>query len=41
MSFDQVEAVVLESTGDISVLHRSDDEDTLHQDLLEGVRRKP
>ncbi|EAS19642.1 DUF421 domain-containing protein [Nonlabens mediterrranea] len=41
MSFDQVEAVVLESTGDISVLHRSDDEDHLHQDLLEGVRKTP
>ncbi|PQJ32948.1 hypothetical protein BST92_13890 [Nonlabens arenilitoris] len=41
MSFDQVEAVVLESTGDISVLHRTEDEDSLHQDILEGVRKKP
>ena len=36
-SFDQVRAVVLETTGDISVLHG----DGLEDALLEGVRRRP
>ncbi len=41
LDFKQIEAVVLESTGDISVLHKTDDDVSLHQDLLEGVRREP
>ncbi|MDT0556147.1 DUF421 domain-containing protein [Patiriisocius hiemis] len=41
MDFNQVQAVVLESTGDISVLHKSDSELNFNTDLLEGVRRKP
>ena len=39
LDFDQVEAVVLESTGDISVLHKTSDEMKLSNKLLEGVRR--
>lgn len=35
LHFSEVRAVVLEVTGDISVLHG----DTLHDDLLEGVER--
>lgn len=38
--YDQVKAVVLESTGDISVLHKAGDA-ALQSDLLEGVRRQP
>lgn len=34
LDHDEVRAVVLETTGDISVLHG----DTLHEDLLKGVR---
>ena len=41
LDVNQVEAVVLESTGDISVLHKSSPEMKLHKDLLEGVREKP
>lgn len=41
MDFEQVEAVVLESTGDISVLHASNSEVSLNANLLEGVRKKP
>ncbi|RAJ13150.1 DUF421 domain-containing protein [Olleya aquimaris] len=41
LDFSQVEAVVLESTGDISVLHKSDSEIQLNKDLLEGVRQTP
>ena len=41
LDFNQVEAVVLESTGDISVLHKTESEMSLHKDLLEGVRQKP
>ena len=41
LDFDQVEAVVLESTGDISVLHKSSSEMKLNSDILEGVRKKP
>nr|WP_321412995.1 YetF domain-containing protein [uncultured Allomuricauda sp.] len=41
IDYGQVKAVVLESTGDISVLHSSDDTAELNQELLEGVRRKP
>ncbi|SFR32949.1 Uncharacterized membrane protein YcaP, DUF421 family [Robiginitalea myxolifaciens] len=41
LDFNQVEAVILESTGDISVLHRSENAPYLHTDLLEGVRRVP
>lgn len=43
LNFDQVFAVVLESTGDISVLHKASDADTqkLNEQLLEGVRETP
>lgn len=41
LDYHQVEAVVLESTGDISVLHTTDDKTSLNANLLEGVRRKP
>jgi len=41
IDYSQVRAVVLESTGDISVLHSSDDNVELNNDLLEGVRRYP
>ena len=42
IKFDQIRAVVLESTGDISVLHVSEDSDCkLEEELLKGVRRKP
>jgi len=42
LKFEQVRAVVLETTGDISVLHVSEDSDCeLEDQLLEGVRRKP
>ena len=43
LNFDQVQAVILESTGDISVLH-ANSADALadfDQRMLEGVRRKP
>lgn len=36
----QVRAVVLEATGDISVLHTGDSETALEDALLEGVRRE-
>lgn len=42
LNLDQVKAVVLESTGDISVLHTSEDEECeLESLLLQGVRRTP
>lgn len=43
LNFEQVYAVVLESTGDISVLHKgnSDKNEHLDEKLLSGVRRKP
>jgi len=41
IDFSEVKAVVLESTGDISVLHTSDDTIELNQELLEGVRKNP
>jgi len=42
LKLDQVRAVVLETTGDISVLHVSEDANTiLEKRLLEGVRRNP
>lgn len=43
LKFDQVCAVVLESTGDISVLHKrpEDNDDILENAILEGVRREP
>ena len=41
IDFRQVRAVVLESTGDISVLHTSDDKAELQQELLNGVRTNP
>ena len=40
LDFSQIEAVVLESTGDISVLHKSSNDISLHNALLEGVRRE-
>jgi uncharacterized membrane protein YcaP (DUF421 family) len=43
LNFDQVYAVVLESTGDISVLHAANSEknEEFDKNLLAGVRRKP
>lgn len=43
LDFKQVFAVVLESTGDISVLHASstDHSEQLNEKLLEGVRETP
>ncbi len=42
LNYDQVHAVVLESTGDISVLHSSKKENVKFDDsLLSGVRRTP
>lgn len=42
LKFEQVRAVVLETTGDISVLHVSEDSDCELEDrLLDNVRRKP
>lgn len=40
LDFKQVEAVVLESTGDISVLHKTEEGIKLNEDLLEGVRKE-
>jgi len=42
LNFDQVLYVVLESTGDISVLHKSENEENVNfeEKILEGVRRK-
>lgn len=39
LDLDQVRAVVLETTGDISVLHSADSEQRLESQLLDGVRR--
>ena len=43
LSFDQVQAVVLEATGDISVLHKTNanSPEVLSPDILEGVRNTP
>ncbi|GAA5021188.1 DUF421 domain-containing protein [Marivirga lumbricoides] len=43
LNYDQVIAVVLESTGDISVLHQAshDSKEKFDAKLLSGVRRKP
>ncbi len=43
LNFNQVFAVVMESTGDISVLHKSTEnsDEQLNEMLLEGVREKP
>ncbi|MDX1493560.1 MAG: DUF421 domain-containing protein [Longimicrobiales bacterium] len=41
LSFAQVRAVVLESTGDVSVLHGDQDGPALEEGILEGVRRPP
>lgn len=43
LNFNQVLYVILESTGDISVLHKSENENDVifEQKLLKGVRRKP
>jgi uncharacterized membrane protein YcaP (DUF421 family) len=40
LNMDQVAAVVLESTGDISVLHKTGDDIDLQEEILEGVRRE-
>ena len=40
IEMSQVRAVVLENTGDVSVLHASDPDVTLADWLLEGVRRQ-
>ena len=41
--FNQVLAVVLESTGDISVLHKSSEAafDAIDDQIIEGVRETP
>ncbi|WP_289042989.1 YetF domain-containing protein [uncultured Olleya sp.] len=43
LDFNQIEAVVLESTGDISVLHKSSSSDdiNINDTLLEDVREYP
>ena len=41
LDFNQVEAVVLESTGDISVLHKTKEGIELNKQLLDGVRKTP
>lgn len=43
LNYDQVFAVVLESTGDISVLHKSNSnsDEKFDTKLLSGVRKKP
>jgi len=43
LNFDQVLYVILESTGDISVLHKSNAENDIkfEEKLLKGVRRNP
>jgi uncharacterized membrane protein YcaP (DUF421 family) len=43
LNFGQVLYVVLESTGDISVLHKSNSENDINfdQKFLNGVRTKP
>lgn len=42
VNYDQVYAVVLESTGDISVLHKAsvEEDDNFDDSMLEGVRRR-
>lgn len=40
LDYSEVKAVILESTGDMSVLHGDGDKD-LHQDLLKDVRTEP
>lgn len=39
-AWEQIHAVVVESTGDVSVLHGSDDSTRLDPSLLTGVRRQ-
>lgn len=39
LTADQIQAVVFETTGDISVLHRSGDGPDLEEWILDGVRR--
>jgi uncharacterized membrane protein YcaP (DUF421 family) len=43
LNFEQVFAVVLETTGDLSVLHASDGykNERFDKKLLSGVRKKP
>lgn len=38
LDYSQIRAVVMETTGDISVLHSGNPEHTLNPDLLSGVR---
>jgi len=40
LDFDEVQAVVLEASGDISVLHGEPGTKRLNPDLLKGVRGK-
>jgi len=40
LRLEQVRAVVLESTGDISVLHASDDDEQIDRKLLQGVAER-
>jgi len=40
IDFDEVRAVVLESTGDVSVLHTAEEDKKLMDKLLKGVRRE-
>lgn len=40
LNFSQIEAVIAETTGDISVLHRGEDCPRLNPALLEGVTRR-
>ena len=40
LDFDQVQAVVLESTGDISVLHGDPRDKRLNPALLQGVKNR-
>ncbi|MEQ8208768.1 MAG: DUF421 domain-containing protein [Lacipirellulaceae bacterium] len=37
-NYEQIRAVVLETTGDVSVLHATDESVELHEDFLRGVR---
>ncbi|MBW2960979.1 DUF421 domain-containing protein [Mesonia aestuariivivens] len=40
IKFSQIKAVVFEATGDISVLHTTDEDIVLESELLKGVQRK-
>lgn len=38
LNFDQIRAVVMENTGDVSVLHSMDEDEEFDEELLDGVR---